>query len=411
MHYDDLTKAQKQVYNDALTTPGSVHRREIEMHVLDLDGNFIQTLDTEVLDTGSYLTLDVTQTPMVAATLAFVERTRSMVFEPQTAGAAPIHRQFMIRVNDSREIPGLGWVDCYVFTGPIWDFDRVGPLVNLTCHSMDRLALGTIRRAKMWRRKTRKTTIMRELLQEAGAVKMIIPDLPATTPVHVHVGVVQPKKKGGKSHKVRRRVGFEIKTQDTYWDKASGLADSENRLLYPSASGVFIMRSHPERASFHFKEALLADVDLMRPGDDGPNTWLVTGGKPKGSKHRVSSGLVGFPKSFSLSAWSLQWNGVPNQILDTTQNPHCKTKAKCRAIAIRKRNQAMRMITNVSFDAVPIPWLVQPWALVTAEANWGVPAVYIEQLTYPLSNDTSPMTVGSVKQAVPIEDVRSVGVG
>jgi hypothetical protein len=173
-----------------------------------------------------------------------------------------------------------------------------------------------------------------------------------------------------------------------------------NRLLFPTADGAIALRSHPERPVYHFNRALLADVDLSRPGEDGPNTFLVTGSKPKGSKHRVSSGLVGFPAGHPLSADSLAWHGKPYQILDTTQNPHAKTKAECHAIAIRKRDRAARMLVDISFDAMPIPWL-RPWDMVSAEANWGVPTTHIQQLTYPLTPDTSPMTVGAVQLARP----------
>jgi hypothetical protein len=261
----------------------------------------------------------------------------------------------------------------------------------------------------MWRRKTKKTDIITGLLTQAGATRLRIPDLRFTTPVHVHVGVVHPKKKGEKPHKVRRRTGFEVNRLDTYWDKASGLADSMNRLLFPTADGTYEMRSYPERPIFHFDEALLGEPDLERPTDDGPNTFEVVGAKPKGSKRRVSSGLVGFPNGHPLSAASLAWHGKPYQILDKTQNPHAKTKAECRAIARRKRDRAARMLVEISFDALPIPWL-RPWDLVTAESSQGRLRVSVRQLSYPLSMDDSPMTVGAVKRTTAMR-YQSQGVG
>jgi len=203
-----------------------------------------------------------------------------------------------------------------------------------------------------------------------------------------------------KPHKTRTRTGFEVTRLNTYWDKASGLADSMNRLLFPTADGTFELRSHPERPIHHFDKSLLAEPELDRPGDDGPNTFLVVGAKPKGSKRRVTSGLVGFPNNHPLSASSLAWNDKPYQILDKTQNPHAKTKAECRAIARRKRDRAARMLVEVSFDALPIPWL-RPWDLVTVETGQGRLRVWIKQMTLPLSADTTPMTIGSTKKPVP----------
>jgi hypothetical protein len=395
MEYGHLTHAQKKTYNAAII---ATHQRRIEVRILTLDGHPVWSLTP--LITSGQITTDVTQTPMQVATLTFVDRARALVFEPQDTGSPTMHRQFMLQIVDSRLVPGLGWIDCNVFTGPIWDFERTGAEVNLTAHSVDRLASGTIRRAKVWRRKTRKTTVIRELLAEAGATRMRIPDLRYTTSVHVHVRHTHPAKKGQKSHTTRKVTGFTTTQQSTYWDKATGLAESMDRLLFPTTDGTFELRSHPERPIYHFNRALLGDVDLHRPGSDGPNTFQVIGSRPKGSKRRVDSGLVGFPARHPLSASQLAWHGKPFQVLEQIHNPHCKTKAECRRIAKRKRDRAARMVAEVSFDALPIPWL-RPWDMVTSQAGWGVPSVRIKQMTYPLTPDASPMTIGSVRRAVP----------
>lgn len=395
MRYANLSRAQKRLYNRTIVR---THKRRIEMHVLTLNGRVVRSLTPKIL-TGT-VTTDVESTPMQVLEMSLVDRRRALVFEPDGAGEAPLHRRYMLQVNDMRYIPTLGWVDCEVFTGPIWTFNRTGAEVKLTAHSVDRLAMGTIRRAKMWRHKTKKTDIIRGLLQEAGATRLRIPDLRFTTPVHVHVGVTHPDRKGEKPHKVRRRTGFEVTHQNTYWDKASGLGDSMSRLLFPTADGAFDLRSHPERPVYHFNRALVSPVALERPTNDGPNTFIVVGGKPKGSKRRVSSGKVGFPAGHPLSASQLAWHGKPYEVLDKTQNPHFKTIAECKKVARRKRDRAARMLTDVSFDALPIPWL-RPWDMVTSAAGWGVPSVHIRQMTYPLTPDNSPMTIGSVKRATP----------
>jgi hypothetical protein len=392
VRYANLTKAQKRLYNAAIT---GTHRRRIELHILTLDGALVRSLSPKMLDGA--VTTDITQTPMQVLSVRFLDRTRSLVFEPDSAGDAPVHRKYQVRVDDQRYVPTLGWVGCLVFTGPIWDFDRQGGEVSLTAHSVDRLASGTVRKARMWTRKTKKTDVMRGLLSAAGATRLRIPDLRFTTPVHVHVGVVR---RHGERRKVRRVTGFSTNRQDTYWEKASGLADSMNRLLFPTADGTFELRSHPERPVFHFDAALVGEPQLHRPGEEGPNTFQVVGAKPKGSKRQVSSGLVGFPASHPLSAESLAWHDEPYQVLDLIRNPHCKTKAECRALAVRKRDRAARMLVEVSFDALPIPWL-RPWDLVTAESGQGRLRVWVRQLTYPLSPDATPMTVGSVKRPVP----------
>lgn len=395
MEYGNLSRANKRIYNRAIVR---THQRRIELHILTLDGRFVRSLTPKI--TGGTITTDVEQTPMQVCDVTFVDRTRSLVFEPDDTAIAPLHRKFMVRVIDSRRIGGLGWIDCTVFTGPIWTFKRVGAEVTLTAHSVDRLAMGSVRRAKSWLRKSRKTTVMKELLGEAGLTHLRIPNLKATTPVHVHIGHTHPKKKGEKPHKTRKVTGFNATSQDTYWDKASALADSMNRLLYPTTDGTAALRSHPQRPVYHFDRALVDDVDLERSANEGPNTFIVVGAKPKGSKRRVSSGKIGFPRSNPLSAGELAVNNKPYEILERTHNPHFKTRAECRKVAIRKRDHAARVTAAATIDALPIPWL-RPWDLVTAAARWGVPAVHIEQMTYPLSPDNTPMTIGAVRQGIP----------
>lgn len=404
MDYFALTHAEKRVYNQTITSRRRAHWRRIEVHLLTLDGQFVRALTPKFYN--GQVTIDTDQTPSRTLQLQLIDQSRALVFDPSSAGEMPLHRKYQLRVIDARLIPGLDnrWIDVTVFTGPIRSFNRQGPLVSLTADGTERLAMGTVRKAHAWLRKTRITTVITGLLTLAGARAIEIPDLPETTAVHVHVGTKKVKKHGHEvTHKKRRVRGFNVHRSDTYWDKCVTLSQGVNRHLYADSYGVFKLRPHAERPVFHFNgDILMGDVELNRPPNEGPNTWVVTGAKPKGSKKQVSSGLVGFPNAFPLSAYGLAWHGEPAQILDETSNPHLTTIKACRRVALRKRDRAMAVTAEATFDAVPIPWLaVNEREMVTAQASWGVPSVIINQLTYPLTMDESPMTVGAAKRAEP----------
>lgn len=401
MEYDNLTKAEKVIYNRTITTTS--HRRRVELTVTTLDDVFVRMLTPRITE-GS-VTIDVKSKPSRVATLKFLDPSRTLVFEPKASGDSPMHRSYKCRIVDSRQIPDLDnqWIDQVLINGPIWDFDRVGALVSLTIHGTERLAMGTIRKAHVYLRKTRMTKIITRLLRAAGSRDMRIPDLPKTTSVHVHVGVHHVDVNHHEVTRHTRHVrGFTLHRADTYWDRALVLAEALNRHLFPDADGVFELRTHPERSICHIRAALLADVELDRPGDDGPNTWVILGAKPKGSKRRVSSGLIGFPHKHPLSASELAWHDEPYQVLEQTSNPHIKTIKGARAVGRRKRDRGARLLVDVTIESLPIPWLAgRELDMVTAQDGWGVVRVVIQQLTYPIGRDDTPMTIGSVRRRPP----------
>lgn len=415
--YYQLSHHDRRVYRSTVMGSRRAHRRRIEVHLLTLDGGFVASM-TPKLYNGS-VTVDVESSPSRTLQLQIIDQARSLVFEPTSGGEMPSHRKYQLKIVDARLIARLDneWVDVTVFTGPIRDFARQGAVVSLTADGAERLAMGTVRKARAWLRRTKMTDVIIGLLQAAGAQAIVIPDLPKTTSVHVHVGTTHHERKGkdGKMHHAtqhfRHVKGFVVHKSNTYWEKASVLGSALNRHLYADSYGVFRLRPHPERPVFHFTEdMLLGDVELSRPASDAPNTWVVQGGKPKGHKRKVSSGLVGLPHAHPLSAYSLAWHGEPAQVLEQTSNPHLKTKKACRAVAIRKRDRAAKVLAEASFDAVPFPPLaVHELDMVSAQAGWGIANVVIGQLTYPITMDESPMTVGAVKRAHPRRRVSSHG--
>lgn len=406
MLYENLTQAQKRIYNQAIT---ETHQRRIHMHVQTLDGNPVASL-SPVFVSGQVAIDTTSNVSTRILTCQFLDPTRSLNFEPD-AGGENLHRKYQVQINDSRLIAPLEmWVDCYVHTGPIWEFDRQGMVVSLTAHGADRKAKGTVRQPRWWHRKTKKTTIIRELLQAAGAgpADLRIPDLKATTGHRVVIGFRfrhhQKHHKATKGHKAHdTTVTNRVPRTDHYWEKAHHVAGSMNRWLYANGSGVFVLRPFPERPVLHVFRHLLADVQIQRPGADTPNVWTVIGAKPKGTKRKVRA-TVELPPAHPLSPSSLAWNGKRFENEHITKNPHLKRIGECRAVGRRHRDRAARVVVDYELDMLPVPWLNEH-DIIGVPTNGGLVQIILTQWTLPLSPNAEAMHVGAVKRtAIPSED-------
>lgn len=407
--YHELNHAEKRTYNRAIMR---THERKIHLHLETLDGDPVATLTPRVLEgsVGVDVTSDVSHRIL---TMTILDPFRVLNFEPSNPRGSNLHRKFRVRVTDSRRIIGLGeWVDCDVHTGPLYDFDRTGPEVHFTAHGVDRLCRGTIRKPRAWRPKTKKTKIMRELLGEAGMVVMRIPDRPAVTSRRITVGFAFRHhqkhikgKHGTKGHDVT--VTNRIPRTDHYVEKAEQLADSMNSHLYFDGYGIPTLRPFPERPVLRFTHGLLADPKLGRPGSDGPNTWLILGSKPKGSHKRVKA-KVALPPGNDLSPQSLAVNQKPYVVQERIENPHLKRTRECKAVGVRHRDRAARVVAELEVDLMPVPWLNE-WDMILVQTNLGDVTVLMKQWTYPLGEDQTPMHVGSTVKPRPIHHSRGIG--
>lgn len=419
MKYANLTPDERDVYDRAVLRS---HRRRIEVRIFTLDDEFVQSLTPRFL--SGEVTIDTESSPSRVATFDIIEPTRSLVFEPDEPGEASMHRKFKIQLVDSRQIMELDgeWVEEVVQYGPIWDFGRDGPVVHLEVDGTDRLTMGTVRKGHAWLRRTKMTDIIVKLLRAAGSRDNRIPDLAQRTKVHVHVGVTRKdggddddgdgKGKGKGKRKVRKVRGFTTHRTDTYLGKATHLATALDRHLYPDAGGTFRLDKPRQRPTHHLTRwALLGDPQVARSTREGPNAWVVLGGKPKGSKRRVTSGLVQLPPGHPLDEDKLAWHDEPFRVLAEDTNPHIRSKKRARAIAVRRRDRAMRVLVDVSIDCLPIPHLIRRERdMVSADAPWGIAHLTMRQVTYPLGPDAAAMTIGAVRRSVPRRRMGSRGV-
>jgi hypothetical protein len=382
MDHLGLDRHDLRTYHRGLLVP---HWRRVHVHLLELDtGKHISDLSARVLDGD--VQFDVAGTVNGGVTrmldLRLVDDQRgNLGFDPVDPSAAPIHRSRLLKVIDSRYIDALGgWVDCHVFAGPVWDFERDDAEILLTGHSMERQALGAIWDTMQWKAKKAKVTdIIRQLLAAVGDVNAAVPDLPHTIP---HDLTLHPT--------------------DLAWPHIHHLAASVDHYVFYDGHPRFCMRAHQQRPVYHFHEALLGRIKPSR-GSIEHNTWLVLGPNPHGPKPRPRG--VAFLKGPNSPA-GLARNGVPHHLVDKQERKHEKTDQQVQAIADRLAHEHGTTRTEMTFDAMPIPNL-QEFDMISAhDDRLGHRRMRMRQWNIPLGggdvggSEGPPMTVGTNRRTV-----------
>lgn len=393
MDYHALTKHERDIYEE--TVAGS-HHREVELLVLTLDGDPVTSLTNAFL--GGSIQGDVSRTPCEVLETDVIDDEYVLDW---TNGE---HRKHMLRVVDSRFIPELDeWVETVSFTGPLWDFERNGPVVSLVAHGSERLGMGSVRRVFHRPRKARATDVIVDLLRAAGANSkdLSIPRLKATLPERVTVGINRGKKKDddkGDKQKPKRpkRREFRADSEDSYWPEAERIAHALGRELFPDGRGRFCLRAPMGKPIVDFtRSTLLAAVTEKRPEDgEVPNTWIVVGANPKGPRGRIEVEVT-LPARHPLSAESLAWNGTPRKIIERIENKHIHTVKKAREVGQRKRDRALRETVEYEVEALPVVAWLRPNTMVSIPTNFGRVSTRARQWTIPLGPDADPLTIGA----------------
>jgi len=367
-----LSHAELLAYHRAIRW---THERRITISVLDLEHKLISTLTPRFI--SGELTVDTTRDVSRIVTMSFLDPSRSIRFEPDGPSGLPVNRKRMLQVTYSVRVPELErWVDCVVFTGPVWDFERAGAQVNLTAHGKERLMLDQAGKHRVFPRKVAKTHILRQLFADAGETHLSIPDLPVTTPERVTVG-----------------------RMDSRWLKGQPIAGSMSRDLFYNGAGTAVLRRRSERPVFTFDaRTMMSDVTIGRDDPENlRNTWEVTGADPKGPKPKIRV-VLDLPDKHPMSSKSLGRNGERSYLIDTYENTHFKHKAEAHKRAAKMRDDGQRLLTHYTFDSLPIAHLEEN-DLVRVVSDEGTYLVRMSQWTLPFDLDGSPaMTVGALRR-------------
>ncbi|WP_109507362.1 hypothetical protein [Nocardioides speluncae] len=371
-----LNAAELRLYHQTLR---STHWRRREVVITNLNGIVQRELTPRILD--GQVMVDSTAEVTRILDLRFLDPGRTLGFEPDSPSEASMHRSRAISVIDSVLVPELdAWIDCPVFYGPIWDFDRQGPVVSVVAHGWDRQALGQQWSPRTFPKKMRKTSVIRALLAGVGETRLGgVPDLPITMPNRLTIG-----------------------RMDSPLPKAKNLARSMDRHLFYDGAGVPQLRGYSGRPVFTFGDRMLLDEPLIHRSTQGYNAWEVLGAKPKGSKIRVR-GQAYLPEAHPMSRQSLARNGALHTIARREENDQIKTRAEAEKKALRLRDDQARTITEYTVDVIPVPHLDEG-DMVAVDCADGRFLLRMQKWAYPLAGapdgieEGQPMTISVVRR-------------
>ena len=398
MHYNSLTREQRNKYAEAVA---QTHHRRVELVITDLDDRPVRSLTNRFA--GGQVDTDTSRSPAAVVQCQIIDDDYVLDWEH---GA---HRRFKAQVIDHRFISSIGdhgeWVENELFTGPLWDFQRSGALVELVAQDTERLAMGSVRHVVTKPRKSKATDVQRELLRAAGATDKVmrIPRTKATLPERVTVGVrvgkrrdENGKKKGlGKDSRRKTRI-YKTNREDTYLGEVVRIASALDRLFYADTAGRFVQRAHPAKGSAKLTNYhLLSPVTIKRSNDDDTvNTWEILGADPKGPKEQIHA-RVSFPAKHSLSPEKLAWHNKPHELIEIIENKHLKTHAAAERLGLRRRDDAMADRVSYEVQALPmLPWLQQHMG-VSFPTDGGRVMIRATQWSFPLGPSADPMTFGA----------------
>jgi hypothetical protein len=372
----------------AMKTMSLPHQRRIELHVLDLaDSSHMRTLTPRMLD--GQVAYDVTADVSRMLDIHFVDE-----------------KSRLIRVRDCRYIPELtDWVEWPVFTGPIIDFERDGPDVNLTCHGMEEQAFGAVWQTIHCPKKSKVTTAIRKLLAAAGDVNAQVPDLKRTFP---------------KDHTIH--------PLDSIWPHVKHMAASLDHYVFYDGAGRFQMRPHNQRHVYRFEKSLTSQVTVKRQTEGFINTVVVLGPKPHGPKKHRIRGVATLEGT--LSPQALARNGVPFHAVQhedrdfevtvrkknkegkgthkvTHVMHHLKGNKHAQQIANRILLEHATTRTDLSFEAMPNPFHEEYDMVGVTDDSFGFKKMRMRQWSLPLeggepstseASEGTAMSVGSIKR-------------
>lgn len=370
---DGLTEDEMDAYHRGLSR---THWRRIEVEVTTLDGDTVAHMTPEVM--GGEVVVDSAAGDDVTSrilTMSFLNPALA-AFEPESATDMPFHRRYALHVTDCRLIPELGrWVECPVFSGPIWDFDREGKEVRIVGHGWERQAFCVKWDPETFRKGVKKTDIIKSLLREAGFIHLGgIPDLPASLPERMT-----------------------LTKRDILWPAAVKLAKSMDRHLYFDAAGRPRMRRLPDAPAFTFDDRhLMGELLVDRQSESTPNVFEVVGAKPKGAKRRVRD-VRELDATNPNSKESLALHGQPYRVLVTEENRAIKTQAEAESRAKRLREKAEKGMTDTQVDVLPFPHF-EELDLAAVRDSVGSERIRLNRFTVPLAQEASPLSINSIRR-------------
>ena len=418
------TRAERRAYLNELADG---HGIEVSVDVMTLSQDHIGRIDPKVID--GQINVDVTGQVSRSATAQFLDPRRTLNFDSNSPDAGALYLDRMLRFTYAVIVPGVGRIECPVFTGPVSKLDRDDDLVNVECQGKEVLGMGAAWDTLTIKKGTPKVDAIRRIMQRRGGETLF--DLPDF-------------ENGGPKLKETLSLGRMARP----WLQARKIAKSMDRQLFYDARGRCRLRKIPENPVFIFYDAyddrpktsdpiaarratLVSSPQISYTTENLKNTVHVKGGKPKGSaptpkdKKDATTGTGG--KGYNSSAnekeplnppledWFVappdhafsprrlgrdipdpdhpnQTLRVPRHLVEVVENSKLRSKKEVNEAGRNHLKRLLREQVEISFDALPVPFLDER-DMVYLDTERGGFELVLKQFSLPLSH-SGVMSVG-----------------
>lgn len=372
-----LTQAEMSAYLALLQTH---HTIDIEIRLTDLSNNSLGDVSSMLL--GGQVSIDSTSDQTTRAlTMELLDPNHKLKLDSDAPedGSIFFTRQaeviYAIRNPEKTmrfEVP--------IFCGPLTKVDRIGPVITLEGQGKEKLSMGTVWKGKSYKKGLSKTWVIKDILVDLGGEtkrRIRIPDRDAKLPNKVSVD-----------------------KERTAWTVARSIAQSMGYQLFYDGAGYCRMRKVPSKTVFVWnqKGALLSNPQVGFSVDEVINAVEVIGGKPKGSKTKITHREVA-PQNHPLSPWKMGRFGKPRYYPEVIEDESIKSKKDARKIAKKRLKASLIEQVEVSFESLPIPHLEEN-DLCRVNSDEFTGTFRLRQMTIPLTAD-GKATVGYIARVKP----------
>jgi hypothetical protein len=355
------------------------HRLDVIIQLLTTSHEYLGELSDRLL--SGQVTIDTTAEITRAATLELLDPTHQLKLDSRSPEDGSLYMTRMLKIT--YVVSTIDRSEAYyvpIFTGPISNVTRSGPIVSVDCLGKESLAMAAIFNGRTYKKGRKRVEILRSVLVDSGeaAGKISIPD---------HLTSVI-------------KSNMSANRKFTFWKLSKKLAGSLNMQLFYDGRGVARLRKVPGKSCFTFapKGALLSLPNVGYNSDDLYNAVEVIGGKPKKAKNKIHYKMAA-PKKHPLSPQSLGRNGKPRYLPLLIEDDSIKSAKAARAIARKQLKMSLNQSLDVTFDSLPIAHLEElDLCRFTTEETAG--SFRLSKMTIPLVASGSS-SVGYLRRVTP----------
>lgn len=342
-----------RAYHQALAD----HRpQRIRASVLNLAHDRLASIDHQI-DEGQ---VDVSSSGEVTRStqVTFSDEARAISFDSDSPANGALFADRMLHLEYGVNVPGIGWVDAAIFTGPITGLSRSAGRTIVTAQGKESLARSPV---TAWAPMTVKKgvpkieAIRRIMRERAGENRFDLPDV-----------------------KTRLPKAVSLERMSEPWLVCQHIAASMNKQLYYNGSGRLCLREMPGNPVFAFRDGTGGTIVTDQPPQVDfdisavRNLVWVKGGKPKAhrrknetreefetrqDKERGIRYAKAAPRNHPLSPWRLGRPDAPRFLPHVIENDHVRSAKEAHRLADRVLHDLLMQHVDIQMGVLPVPHL------------------------------------------------------